>query len=521
MYLRQILTMIREDIRLRILLSVALVVQVIICLTAIGSYHPDQYFQIIEFSSYQLHRPSAAHHVWEFAAHLRATLQVYLFSAYYETCTALGITDPYSQLGLLRLLFGLILFVFFNGLTLSYFRNERRNILYWVLFILNFSWILPYTRTLYSSEMLSSLLFFGALALYEWRSRGEAEGRDRVVGQGRIRGEGPSGRLAMLTGFLFSLAFYARFQTGFAIAGFVLWMLLSGRHRKGLVWLSAGFLAGVLLNTALDSLFYHQLVFTPYIYFRVNIIEGKAASMGTSSFLVYIAVLLAVILTPPLSLFLLGAGFRTALMKKLNRPIVASVLVFLLGHCLVAHKEERFLFPVLNVLPIFVGWGLPGLFDWYRRRRKVVRALLKGMAFFSIGLNGLLLIILCFTPYSQSIYFTWRLKRNFADRQVTIYSLDRTPFETEEKLPFVYYQSAVPNLKWVRVNGEDSVAALGDQAVYLSATYNQVKDRPGLLDSLGYEKVIYSSRLLWGVNEFLGSLKMNTINDIWVLYKKK
>jgi phosphatidylinositol glycan class B len=505
MYISQLLAMIRQDIRLRILLSVALVVQVIFCLSAIGSYHPDQYFQIIEFSSWQLHRPSAAPVVWEFAAHLRSTLQVYLFSAYYEVCAGLGITDPYSQLEVLRLLFGLALFAFFNILALSYFRDERRNILYWVLFILNFSWILPYTRTLYSSEMLSSLLFFGALALYEWRSRGE----------------GPSRRLALLTGFLFCLAFYARFQTGFAIAGFAGWMILSGRQRKGLVWLGIGFLAGVLIDTALDSVFYHHLVCTPYIYFRVNIIEGKAASMGTSSFLVYVAVLLAVILAPPLSIFLLGAGFRTALMKKLNRPMVASVLVFILGHCLVAHKEERFLFPVLNVLPIFVGWGLPGLLDWYRRCRKGLRGLLRGMAFFSLGLNLLLLVILSFTPYSQSIYFTWRLKREFANRQVTIYSLDRTPFQTEEKLPFVFYQNSVPNLHWQLVHGEDSLADLGDQAVYLSATFNQIKDRPGLLDSLGYEKEIYSSRLLWGVNQFIGSLKMNTINDIWVLYKKR
>src|SRR5215472_14227844 len=121
MYFRQLQTMIREDIRLRILLSVALLIQVIICFSAIGMYHPDQYFQIIEFSSYQLNRPSAVHHVWEFASHLRATLQVYLFSAYYECCVAMGISDPYVQLEVLRVLFGLLLFVFFNGLTLSYF----------------------------------------------------------------------------------------------------------------------------------------------------------------------------------------------------------------------------------------------------------------------------------------------------------------------------------------------------------------------------------------------------------------
>jgi hypothetical protein len=188
---------------------------------------------------------------------------------------------------------------------------------------------------------------------------------------------------------------------------------------------------------------------------------------------------------------------------------------------LVAHKEERFLFPVLNVLPIFVGWGLPGLMAWYRRLRKGLRGLLKGIAWFSLTLNALLLVVFLFTPYSQSIYFTWLLKKNFADRQVTIYSLEHTPFQTEERLPFVFYQAGVPNLKWVPVNGEDSIARLGDKAVYLTATYNQVKDRPGLLDSLGYEKVLYSSRLLWGVNDFISSLKMNTINDIWVLYQKR
>ncbi|HXB94809.1 MAG TPA: hypothetical protein VNU70_06615, partial [Puia sp.] len=449
MKLKELNAMIRGDARLRLLLFSGLLIQIIICISAVGVYHPDQYFQIIEFSSYQLNKASAAGRVWEFAAHLRPTIQVYLFSAYYEVCAGLGILDPYVQLGLLRVIFGLILFVFFNGVTLYYFRQERRPILYIVLFILNFSWILPYTRTLFSSEMLSSLLFFGALFGYEAKRKG-GEGPDG----GTV---GPSPRWALLIGFLFSMAFYARFQTGFAIAGFLVWMLLSGRDRRRIIPLGIGFLAGVALNTALDSIFYHQVVFTPYIYYRINIIEGKAASMGTSSFLVYIGVLAAVILTPPLSIFLLWAGFRTALWKRWNHPLVASVLAFIIGHCLVAHKEERFLFPVLNVLPIFVGWGLPGLIDWWRRRRAGLRALLKGMAFFSIGLNGLLLIVLLFTPYSQAIYFTWLLKQHFGGRQATIYSLDHTPFVTGERLPFVFYQKGVRNLQWEKVPVNDSL----------------------------------------------------------------
>jgi GPI mannosyltransferase 3 len=530
-----------KDSKLRLILIAALMVQVVVCITAIGVYHPDQYFQIIEFSSHQLNRASAAGHVWEFAAQLRPTLQVYLFSAYYELCSGVGMRDPYFQLELLRLLFGLLLFVFFNGMALFYFRREDRRILYFVLLLLNFTWILPYTRTLYSSEMLSSVLFFGAVLLCEAKGRsGKPDKRasqrrgSRIRAQGRgalaVRRVGPAetgatGRPAIWVylgaGFLMSLAFYTRFQTGFAIVGFLIWMIWPGREIRRLAPLGAGFLAGILLNTGLDHGFYHQWVCTPYRYFRVNIIEGKAASMGVSSFLVYIAVLLAVVLTPPLSIFLLFAGFRAALLKKLDRPIVLPVVCFIVGHCLVAHKEERFLFPILNILPIIIGWGLPGLFGWVRRQRAVLQWLIRGVAWFSVGLNIILLAVILVTPYSQAIYFTWQLKKNFRGAPVTIYSLGHTPFETEERLPYVFYESGARNLLWKTLPLNDSLSTVGDKALYVSTTYNQIGERRQYLDSLGYEAVLYSSHMLWGVNELLSSLNMNTINDIWVLYKKK
>jgi phosphatidylinositol glycan class B len=517
------LAILLKDTRLRVILLAGFVVQVIVCITAIGIYHPDQYFQIIEFSSYQLNRASAAGHVWEFAAQLRPTLQVYLFSAYYELCSGLGIRDPYLQLELLRLLLGLSLFVFFNGMALFYFRREDRRILYFVLLLLNFTWILPYTRTLYSSEMLSSVLFFGAVLFCEVKGRKpikrKSDGRPREGGTDAPR-EG--GKWVWVgAGLLMSLAFYARFQMGFAIVGFLLWMLWPGRERRRLWPLGAGFLAGVLLNTGLDHGFYHQWVCTPYRYFRVNIIEGKAASMGVSSFLVYVAVLIAVVLAPPLSIFLLFAGFRTALLTKMDKPIVLSIVCFIVGHCLVAHKEERFLFPILNVLPIIIGWGLPGLLGWAGRQRDALRRLIKAAAWFSVGLNMILLLVILYTPYSQAIYFTWQLKKTFRGAPVTIYSLGHTPFETEERLPYVFYESGARNFRWKRLPVNDSLSTIGERAVYVSTTYNQIGDRKEYLDSLGYRVVFYSSHLLWGINEFLSSMKMNTINDIWVLYKKK
>jgi hypothetical protein len=56
--------------------------------------------------------------------------------------------------------------------------------------------------------------------------------------------------------------------------------------------------------------------------------------------------------------------------------------------------------------------------------------------------------------------------------------------------------------------------------IYLAVTYNDLKQGRPMLDSLGYKPVLYSSKLLWNINKFLGSKKINTINDIWVLYKK-
>ena len=500
MYFTKLREMTRKDTRLTLILSGGLLIQLIVCITAIGIYHPDQHFQIVEFSSHQLHKANAAANVWEFSAQIRSTFQVYLFSGWYEVCSWLGIYDPYTQMELLRIGFGLTLFIFFNGITLFYFRDGDRRILYLVLLLLNFTWILPYTRTLYSSEMLSSLLFFGAMF---WHENGRRQWW-----------------LAILTGFLFALAFYARFQTAFAMLGFLVWMVWPAKRWKQVWLLALGFLVGAGLNTVLDYWFYHQWVFTPYAYYRVNILEGKAASMGTSSFLVYIGVLVAMVLTPPFSIFLLFAGFRTSVLKKYGQPLVFSVICFILGHCLVAHKEERFLFPIVNVLPIIIGWGLPGLIEWLRRQRKGVRGSMRGIMWFSVGLNVFLLTVLLFTPYSQSIYFTWELKKNFQGTTATIYSVGHTPFETGYHLPFVFYERGVSNLQFRTVEN-DSLAKIPGNAAYVSATYDELEGRQELLDRLGYKKVLYSSRLLWSINKLLSRIGMNSINDIWVLYQKK
>jgi hypothetical protein len=40
------------------------------------------------------------------------------------------------------------------------------------------------------------------------------------------------------------------------------------------------------------------------------------------------------------------------------------------------------------------------------------------------------------------------------------------------------------------------------------------------MDSLGYKPIEYGNKLAWNLNEFLMKKEINTINDIWVLYKR-
>ncbi|WP_431217037.1 hypothetical protein ACQ86N_22300 [Puia sp. P3] len=490
---------IRKDKTLRLLLLASLIVQVITCITAIGIYHPDQHFQIIEFSSAQLHKPFG--HVWEYDAHIRPTLQVYLFSGYRLFCGWIGISDPFTQMTVLQVVFGLALFVLYNAFALWYFKDGDRRTLYWVVFILNFSWWIPYSRTLFSSEMLSSLLFFWGVWIYITRR--------------------PGWLLTLLVGFLFALSFYVRFQTAFAIIGFGCWMLIFEKRYWMVLPMAIGFALGFALNVKLDYDFYHQWVLTPYTYYKVNIIEGTAAHFGTSPFIVYIGELCGIVFAPPISILLLWFAFRAAFVKKLSDPLSLPVLLFIIGHCIVAHKEDRFLFPILSLMPILIGWGMPDMIRWYETRRSGFRKWIKGIAVFSLGLNLLVLVLFFFTPYCQALHFAVQVKREFRGRPVTIYTVPRSPLETDGHLPFVYYQEGVRNFTWNKLSVVDSLRYVGNGAEYITTTYNDVKDRKHLLDSLGYERKICSSPILWGLNTMLQGMGINTINDVWVLYEKK
>lgn len=486
-----------DNLRIRWLLVVSLLIQLVFCITQVGYFHPDQHFQLVEFSSWQLGEASGATSVWELTSHIRPTLQVYLFSGFIKLCHLCAVHDSYTQLTILRVIFGLTGFILFNAIGIYYFKDNPK-LLYLVLLLINVSWATPYIRTLFSSELASSIVFFGALLLYEQK-------KEKFL-------------YVLLTGSLFSLTFYLRFQIAFALLGFGFWMLVIERNYARLLPMAIGFGIGIGINVGLDYLFYDQLVFTPYEYYRVNIVEGKAAEFGTPSFVWYIVMLTLVIGTPPLSIFLFYYSLKGAI-RQYRQPLVFAVVFFIVGHCLVAHKEERFLFPVVTVLPIICGWGLPSFLDYYQRAQTSVRTLLKGLLLVSVALTVLVLVTLPLNPISQTFEFSRKIARTFEGSTPTLYCLNRTPFETESGLPLTFYRRSVPNISLVKFHNADSLRYLKN--TWLITTYNDAKNQFGLIDSLGFKPHLYSSPALWKTNQLLESNGIGTINEIWILYKKE
>ena len=493
----KLIAIVKKDRILQLILLAGLLIQLFTAITAHGFFHPDQHFQIIEFSSLQLHKESYAPKIWEYTSQIRPSVQVYMFSVYQLLCNTIGITDPFNQLTLLRIIQGFIFVLAFNCMAIWYFGKGEKKVLYIVLILINFSWFLPYSRTMFSSEITASLLFFTSFFYFHRKAINQTVNT----------------KCLLLTGFLFALSFFIRFQLAFAIAGFGCWLLIEKKY-QWIAYLAAGFILGVLINVALDYGFYQEWVFTPYLYFKVNIVEGKAASFGEQGFTYYPIALLLFLTVPPLSAVLLYYYGKISL-QQFRNPLILTVLFFIAGHFLIGHKEERFMFPAINILPVIIGFGLPGILSFYNSN-KTWRSILRPVTIFSALLNTFLLITIIFIPYSQTVNFANTLNHQFKNEPTNIYCLNRTPLETESNLPLIFYRNN-SSIRYFKIITNDSLRYIQPAPAWLAATYNQIKPDKKMIDSLGYKPVVFSSQWLWNINTFLDEKKVNTINDIWVL----
>jgi len=470
-------------------------------------FHSDEYFQIVEFASYKLGLSPASVLTWEFKDQIRPSLQPYLFIETYKLLTYIGISNRFTIFSVVHIIIGLLGFGLCNYLIIKKFKKEQY--LFILLLLTNFIGIIPVLRSSFSAETMGGLfLLLGILVVERAMKKEEALW------------------LSLLSGFVLAFSFYFRFQVAFSLIGLALWVLINYyKDWKKIVFIKTGFLVGVAINMLLDVRFYGKFCFTPYNYFYANIIQGKAAAFGTSPWWYYVAIL-AVITVPFLSFFLFWL-FTKSLFNYKN-PFAIAIFFFIVGHSIVGHKEERFVFPVLFFMVYLAA-------EAYRNSVKL-QSLLKNLwnniyygwlikvgIGFSVIINILFVVLLAFEPYKQPIKFIKRVNEEVNDHQKEILCYQQSPYTTESGLEYHFLSQNKLNFK---VYPKKSTFLSALSTTPNTPTYYCLKYEDAMNDSLYtlvQAKGIVSSPFVWGITKWLGSKYQVYIPDMWILakYEKK
>ena len=324
----------------------------VVCVTAWSSYayfHLDEYFQVLELTYFKLGISPAWTLPWEHASQIRPWMQPWLYWLVARVLSVVGVTNVFSLAFAFRLLTGVVAWgalAAFLRTTLPWLGTEDEKRLHVrVATLLGF---LPYLFVRTSSETMAMSAFTIAFAL-SLRGAEKSSARKWSV---------PASPIAMAwTGVLLGLAFEFRFQSAFMSLGLLVWLWRVGRvdaRRLGLVVL--GGVAALGLGALVDRWGYGEWTFPALTYVQANLLEGAAAFFGTEPPFAYLWLLPANIFFPVVVVFLVLAVI--AWVRHPRHPVTWTTLPFFVIHCLVAHKEERFVFPIAILGTMFVVMAL-------------------------------------------------------------------------------------------------------------------------------------------------------------------
>ena len=315
-------------------LGFTIVAVVITAINSVGYHHADEHYQIIEFANYFLGNVPANDLPWEFKARIRPSVQPLIAAGFFKTLNLLGLNDPFVLTMLLRIstgLFGLWVYVKFIQTWVNR-EVQGKGIPILLAMSAFFLWFMPYLIVRFSSENLSSLFFLWGIAHYF----SDRENKQLVF-----------------VGLLLGLSFVFRFQMVIAVAGFVAWLVIVERLKiSKTVSVLIGGLLGLIVMLICDYWFYGEFVFSPWNYLSSNLIEGKAASFGVDPWWMYFEELWFYLTPIGVLLSLVSFSFWVYHYKK--SPFLWILIPFLLVHSLIGHKEFRFLFPIVFVLPVLL-----------------------------------------------------------------------------------------------------------------------------------------------------------------------
>lgn len=415
-------------------------------------YFPDEHYQVLEFMSLKLGITAPSDMPWEYFAHIRPWMQPFLYFLIARPLLLLGVRDLFFVTFILRLatgLFSVAALALFARKVLPSIKGEEEKLAF--ARYLPFFGFLPYLFVRTSSETLSAAFFTLGLAL-------------------AMR---PGNRL-FWAGLCCGLAFDCRYQSALLIIGLFAWLAVVARAPlRALTAFSAAMLLAVLAGAWVDHWGYGAWQFTPWLYFKANILDGVAAQQyGTQPFFAYFYLLPAQFFAA-ITLVLMLA-MMVMWLRNPRHVLTWVTLPFLVLNMAVGHKEARFLFPLAILATAFPVLAFsPRLARWRPFAARLWSYRNSGAARFITAVSVLLMAFLAVYPFGFRPHMPMAryLYRNFPAGLVA-YSFDKQPFVS-------YPMYRQPGTRFEKLQTPSQLLPLLDKGpVYLLA------GRPSLAASL-------------------------------------
>jgi hypothetical protein len=315
------------------LLMIGALVRGFDCFATIRIDHPDEHQQYLEIAQGLAHGPHFT--PWEYERGTRHYLYPAVLAAELLVLERLGIVDPLEQYVAMRLAMSLTVLAVMAVLALDLARRGYREAAWFLLTFAVFSmdWIRFYGSSLLSETATIIPLVLGLITL-----------RDRP----------------MVGGLMFTMTFAIRVQNLplSAAAGLIVLAhdirpdssRLNGPRATPRFALGLGF--GMLAIGLADYLTWGAWFHSAIQSIQVNALEGIAGRFGTDPWYFYLENYTKVLIKN--SIFL--PVFVLVGMVK-DRATALQMLVFVLMHSAIGHKEMRFLWPIAPLWLLLGGLG--------------------------------------------------------------------------------------------------------------------------------------------------------------------
>ena len=438
---------------------------------SVGYHQADEHFQILEFASWKMGNTPTKALAWEYAARIRPTLQPAMVVVLQKYCIPWA--NPFQVSFLLRLFSGLLglgalVFILLINLKMIEGYESKR----FLILISTFLWFVPYVHVHFSADSISgSLFFFGLGSIF--------------LGNGNKKNS-----LLALGGFLIGLAFVCRLQIVFMIFGLALWcVFIAKMNLKRLMIIGFTVLIAIGIGILIDRWFYGEWVFTSLNYFKINVLEGRASAYGTSPWYTYFTWNFNDLI-PPFSILII-AGIIYSLVKYRTNIFSLTIIPFILAHIFVAHKEPRFLFPLIGAVPILLAFAYNDFDTRYFKNWKFKKITLN--LFF--GLSFVMMAISCLKPASERIDLYEFIYKHYSGEKVTLVCQKDNPYHYFERVYF-YRPNDMTIIDHARAGTIDSAINSNTNHPLLILFSEQEKAKSFALEH-PKSKIVYSSFPEW------------------------